>query len=96
MDRDVLTQVKDRLRITWAYQDDEIMELIEEAEAFIKSKVSIKNVKDNKNALKLLKEYCRYAWSGSSNQFGIDYSRDILNLQLEVAMREAKNDKEKL
>lgn len=88
----LLSQVKNRLNVTWGYDDYEIQNMIEEGKAYLESRCGSLSFSEinpttvDRLAVKILKEYCRYAWNGSAAYFEADYRSDILNLQLEVAL----------
>lgn len=82
----LLTAVKRRLNVTWDYDDDEIIDIIEEGQQFIQDRVGEVDFYNDISALRLLKEYCRYAWNGSVSYFESDYRSDILNLQINNAI----------
>ncbi|MBC2106144.1 hypothetical protein [Listeria booriae] len=88
----LLKSVKNKLRITWDYQDETIQEMMYEGIAFLQSRAGKLPFFDADTetdvyrlSIKLLKEYCRYDWSGAISSFETDYLSDILNLQITVA-----------
>ena len=89
---ELLHIIKNRLNITWNYDDVEIRDLIDEGTSVIESFVGEIDFLQNKKALRLLKEYCRYSWNGASNFFMHDYKSDILNLQISKSVKDIKND----
>lgn len=92
----VLDGIKKHLRVTWAYQDDEIKEIIEEGKGFIEDICGPSDFKSIGPAFSLLKSYCRYAWSGSVELFEENYKRQLIRLQISNGLkkfREARNGK---
>jgi hypothetical protein len=79
---DLLEEVKNRLNVTWDYDDEKIKNIMLEGEDFIIARVGKTNFKTEISARKLLKEYCFYAWNGAIFSFEDDFKSDILNLQL--------------
>lgn len=79
---DILEDVKAHLRVTWKYQDDEIMDMIDEGQTFIDSICGVSDYEHVGPAFSLLKSYCRYAWSGSVELFEENYKRQLLRLQI--------------
>ncbi|KXI14677.1 MULTISPECIES: phage head-tail connector protein [Peptostreptococcus] len=84
---DLLSEVKDRLNVTWEYDDSKINSMIEEGKDFIISRVGRTDFEVEISARKILKEYCLYAWNGSIASFEDDFKSDILNLQLKHGLR---------
>lgn len=87
---DLLEEVKRRLKVTWEYDDEEISSIIEDGKIFIIDRVGSIEFTDKKRdarQIKLLKEYCRYAWEGSASFFENDFKREILNLQIVIATK---------
>lgn len=79
---DLIEEVKNRLNVTWDYDDEKIKNIMIEGEEFIIARVGKTNFKTEISAKKLLKEYCFYAWNGAIFSFEDDFKSDILNLQL--------------
>ena len=79
---DLIEEVKNRLNVTWDYDDEKIKNIMIEGEEFIIARVGKTNFKTEISAKKLLKEYCFYAWNGALFSFEDDFKSDILNLQL--------------
>lgn len=84
---DLLSEVKDRLNVTWEYDDSKINSMIEEGKDFIISRVGRTDFEVEISARNILKEYCLYAWNGSIASFEDDFKSDILNLQLKHGLR---------
>ncbi|WP_034538553.1 hypothetical protein [Carnobacterium inhibens] len=93
----LLPIVKKRLRITFTQVDDDIKDFIEEGGAFLREKAGeIDFSKDSHTlssikARSLLKEYCQYAWNGTTAFYGIDYQSEIIALQILVAQEAFSN-----
>ncbi|MER2226127.1 MAG: hypothetical protein ABS916_03640 [Carnobacterium sp.] len=93
----LLPIVKKRLRITFTQVDDDIKDFIEEGGAFLREKAGeIDFSKDSHTlssikARSLLKEYCQYAWNGTTAFFGTDYQSEIIALQILVAQEAFSN-----
>lgn len=91
-----LNDIKKHLRVTWSYQDEEIQSIIDEGKAFIEDICGSSDFNTIGPAFTMLRNYCRYAWSGSVELFEENYKRQLLRLQLSNGMRrfkEAKNGK---
>lgn len=84
---DLLKQVKDRINVTWDYEDEKISEIIEEAKDFILSRAGEVDFDTSIVGRKLIKEYAMYAWNGAVASFEDDFKSDILNLQIRNALR---------
>lgn len=84
---DLLKQVKDRINVTWDYEDEKISEIIEEGKDFILSRVGEVDFDTSIVGRKLIKEYTMYAWNGAVASFEDDFKSDILNLQIRNALR---------
>lgn len=76
----ILRSVKNHLKITWDYQDDEIIEMIIEGQDALRGYFG--DCEFEGAVLTLLKEWCRYYWSGAISLFSKSYQREILQLQL--------------
>lgn len=83
----LLDEVKNRLNITWNYDDEELILIIGEAKEFIILRVGEVDFLTDISAKRLLKEYCRYAWDGALSVFESNFRSDILNLQLKNATK---------
>lgn len=82
----VLTKIKDHLRVTWDYQDDDIKDMIAEGKDYIEGIAGPTDFTTVGLAFYLLKNYCRYNWSGSGMYFEQHYRSDLLKLQLKNAV----------
>lgn len=83
---DLLDEVKERLNVTWSYEDEKIQNIIDESKDFIENRVGKTDFEAEISAKKLVKEYCLYAWNGAVASFEEDFKSDILNLQLKHAL----------
>lgn len=79
---DTLKIVKQALRITWSYQDEEIKQLIEEGKVYLESVAGPLEFQEYGLATSLLKNYCLYAWSGALSEFPNNYRDQLINLQI--------------
>jgi len=90
--------VKDRLNITFGHKDDDVIRMISEGMASIRSWVGAITFALNPEhddivgilANELLLDLVRYKWNGSGQYFQQEHRSNILTLQLEVAKRNAK------
>lgn len=87
---DELGKIKSHLRVTWRYQDEEILDIIEEGKTFIDNICGKSDYSIVGPAFILLKNYCRYAWSGSVEMFEENYKRQLLRLQISNGMERFK------
>lgn len=84
----LLKQVKQRLNITWSYDDEQIDDMIKEGKVYLIDRVGDLDFEKDISAIRLLKEYCRYSWNGSASSFENDFKSDIINLQLKNAIQQ--------
>lgn len=90
----LLEGIKQHLRVTWNYQDTEILELIEDGKSEIISICGPSEFSEAGLARRLLKAYCRYAWSGTESMFEENYKRQLLRLQHDNGLKRFKERKE--
>lgn len=81
-DQILIEAVKNSLRITYDYLDDDIRRLIEEAKAVIDETCGNSDYTTNGLEVKLLIAYCRYSWNKVPQLFESDYQADLLKLQI--------------
>ncbi|WP_130806515.1 head-tail connector protein [Senegalia massiliensis] len=84
----LLEDVKNHLRVTWDDEDVEITKLIERAKKYIDRLIGVSldyEVEDTPKILLL--NYCRYSRNNSVEYFKENFHDDILQLQLEEAIK---------
>lgn len=83
----LLQAVKDYLRITWDDEDAHIEGIIARGKAYLNSLTGTALDFDaDGQPRSLLLDYCRYVYNNASEYFEENYSREILRLQLQVAV----------
>lgn len=87
---DDFEKIKAHLNITWEYDDEQILEIVNEGVAKIGLITGQEDFTDP-FAFSLLKEYCRYSWNGVKLYFEENYKRELLQLQLKVATESGAN-----
>lgn len=78
-----LQSIKNHLRVTWNYEDDEIQTSIDDGKAIINGICGESDYTKPGLANKLLKAYCSYDRSGSTSMFEENYKRQLLRLQIQ-------------
>ena len=88
-----LKAIKGYLRITWQDDDGTIAGLIARGEAKLNELAGADLDFDTEGlARSLLFDYCRYAYNNASEYWEENFQREILRLQLQVGMKEARSD----
>lgn len=85
----MLQKVKDYLKITWDDEDQNLMDIIERAKAYLNNLVGAEldyEVQDDPQAMLL--DRCRYVYNNASEYFEENYRGEILRLQLRVGVKE--------
>lgn len=80
----IFQKIKNHIHVTWDYQDEDILDTINEGIEKIEGIAGPTEFEAGK-AMSILKAYCRYAWNGSESLFEESYRRDLLQLQLKNA-----------
>lgn len=94
-DKKLLKEVKSHLRITWNDEDEDIIELINEAKQHLSEKTGAEiGYLNDLTARRLLKEYCRYVRNYSKEYFEQNFLDDILSLQLKYATKDYETSDE--
>ncbi|WP_156009756.1 phage head-tail connector protein [Streptococcus ruminantium] len=88
----LLDSIKLHLRVTWASQDSEIKEYIDEGMTYINGICGESDYSVSGLPTILLKAYCRRAWSGNTSMFEEDYRRQLLRLQHENGLKRLRGD----
>ncbi len=89
----MLAKVKTYLRITWHDEDSAIADLIDRGKAKLKELAGADLDFDTEGlARSLLFDYCRYAYNNASEYWEENFRHEILRLQLQVGMKEARSD----
>lgn len=91
----MLEELKERLRIL---DDDEnylLQSIIEQGKEVLNSLVGAElNYEEKGPARSLLLEYCRYVYNNATEYFEENFHREIVRLQLSVAVKEYGQEKE--
>lgn len=82
LEEELLTLVKDSLRITYSYLDGSLKELIAEGMEVINETCGKSDFTHSGIERKLLKAYCRYAFNDVPDLFEVNCQRDLLKLQI--------------
>ncbi len=89
----MLALLKERLKITWDYEDVALQSIIAEGKAYLNSLTDVELDFDTEGEpRRLLLEYCRYVYNNAGEYFIENFERDILRLQLLSAIGEKKGD----
>lgn len=85
----MLTEVKeDVLKITWDYEDNKIMKIIERGKSYLKDLTGTNlNFEEEGQAKSLLLNYCRYDYNSALEYFEENFQGQILRLQLMEAVK---------
>jgi len=91
MDEQVLTQLlsdlKDRLRITWNEEDEYLKKLIKRAETYLSEMTNASFDFVNEEWPKeLLLERCRYVYNNAADEFETNFHAELSRLILAVAI----------
>lgn len=85
----LLKEVKDYLHITWIEEDENIKELISEAQQYLSGKTGTEiDFEKDLVAKGLLKDYCRYVRNFSKEYFEKNFLNELQNLQFIYAINE--------
>lgn len=88
----MLKELKNKLKITWDDEDENLLNSIEAGKASINSMVGFKiNYDEDIEAKELLLNYCRYSYNNAVEYFEGNFESVILRLQLNYAV--LKNEK---
>lgn len=84
-----LEELKSRLRITWADEDDELNKILVRSKHYIDKKtgVSIDYTTDF-DALELVLERARYVYNNAADLFVVNFADDLLDLQIRCAVKD--------
>lgn len=89
----MLALLKERLKITWDYEDAALQSIIAEGKAYLNSLTKVELDFDTEGEpRRLLLEYCRYVYNNAGEYFIENFERDVLLLQLLSAIGEQKGD----
>lgn len=80
-------KIKDFINVTWEYEDDAILDLVNEGVAKLQQITSDFDYHESLSFF-ILKEYVRYAYNGVSMYFEENFKRELLQLQLYYASKE--------
>lgn len=83
--KDLLSEVKSYLRITWDEEDEDLSKMIERAISYFKSITSenVDFVEDGQNR-QLLLDRCRYMRNHVVEEFEDNFQSEIINLQFRL------------
>ncbi len=89
----MLQAVKDYLKITWDDEDALLQAIIERGKEYLNDLTGSELDFDTDGQPKsLLLDYCRYVHNNASEYFEQNFAREILRLQLQVAVEEVSAD----
>lgn len=81
MEKELLKQLKGKLRITWEDEDDDLSKLLKEAESYLTGLTNATFDFDQEEWVRgLLLERCRYDYHNSLDEFEKNFSAEIKRL----------------
>lgn len=84
----MLDKIKSNLKITWDTEDEELERMLKRGKALIEERTGTAiDFEDDLVAQSLLLDYVRYAYNNSVEYFEENFTREILALQLNEAIR---------
>lgn len=90
----LLSELKDHLKVTWDDEDISLIRLLKSGEAYFNKitggEVDFTNNEDNKT---LLFNYCSYSRANSLEYFKVNYQSEIIALQLEEGIKHNEANK---
>lgn len=87
----LLSEVKNNLRITWQDEDDELKRLIQRSAAYLNDITGAPlDFSKEESPKELLLERCRYVYNNAADEFEPNYFRELSRLILKVAIEDAK------
>jgi hypothetical protein len=83
----LLSDLKERLRITWNEEDEHLKKLIQRSEAYL-SKLTNASFDFSKEEWpkEILLERCRYVYNNATDEFEINFHHELSRLILSVAI----------
>jgi len=83
----MLDEVKSYLKITWDYEDGDIERCMRNGKARLENLAgTLINFETDYDAQSLLFDYCRYAYNSALEYFEANFAKEILSLQLRLAV----------
>lgn len=87
----LLSEVKNNLRITWQDEDDELKRLIQRSVAYLNDITGAPlDFSKEESPKELLLERCRYVYNNAADEFEPNFHRELSRLILKVAVEDAK------
>jgi len=89
----MLPGVKSYLRISWDTDDELLTGMIERGKNHLNSLTGVTLVfTEDGEAKSLLFDYCRYGYNSALEYFDLNFSSQILRLQMEAAINDANEE----
>lgn len=83
----MLEELKNKLRITWDEEDEDLSELIKESESYLSNLTNATFVfVEEKWVKNLLLERCRYDYNNAVDEFEHNFSKELKRLILLVSL----------
>lgn len=85
---ELLTEVKEDLKITWPDEDDSLKRMIKLAKGNLDELIGVTlDLKRSTSAKTLFLDYCRYDYNKALEYFEENFSKEILRLQLQEGVK---------
>ena len=89
----MLPDVKSYLRISWDTDDELLTKTIERGKKHLNSLTGVTlDFTEEGDAKSLLLDYCRYCYNSALEYFDLNFSSQILRLQMEAAINDANQE----
>lgn len=83
----LLSDLKERLRITWSEEDELLKKLIKRSEAYLSELTNASfDFSKEEWPKEILLERCRYAYNNATDEFEINFHHELSRLILSVAI----------
>ncbi|WP_251867869.1 hypothetical protein [Enterococcus malodoratus] len=90
---ELLTDVKDKLYVSWSDNDEQIKKIILRASKYIQLKITQElSFTPDSEEYELMLERCRYDWNNALDEFEKNYSSEILALIQSYALKDWRDN----